>query len=115
MNACLSDLLGLYFEDIPPKSFFQTRSDNPCSVEENYDGLLEIAQSVKKAGAKVLRGGAFKPRTSPYEFQGLEEVGLKYLSQASKSFLTQISLFNSHLHIHIFANIKSYHINHINT
>lgn len=56
----------------------------PCSVEENYDGLLEIAQSVKKSGAKILRGGAFKPRTSPYEFQGLEELGLKYLSQASK-------------------------------
>jgi len=56
----------------------------PCSVEEDYDGLLEIAQSVKKAGAKILRGGAFKPRTSPYEFQGLEELGLKYLSQASK-------------------------------
>lgn len=56
----------------------------PCSVEENLDGLLEIAKSVKAAGAKILRGGAFKPRTSPYEFQGLEEVGLKYLSQASK-------------------------------
>lgn len=56
----------------------------PCSVEENYDGLLEIAQSVKKSGAKILRGGAFKPRTSPYEFQGLEELGLKYLAQASK-------------------------------
>jgi 3-deoxy-7-phosphoheptulonate synthase len=56
----------------------------PCSVEENLDGLLEIAKSVKASGAKILRGGAFKPRTSPYEFQGLEEVGLKYLSQASK-------------------------------
>lgn len=56
----------------------------PCSVEENLDGLLEIARSVKASGAEILRGGAFKPRTSPYEFQGLEEVGLKYLAQASK-------------------------------
>jgi 3-deoxy-7-phosphoheptulonate synthase len=56
----------------------------PCSVEEDYEGLLETAIRVKKAGAKVLRGGAFKPRTSPYDFQGLEEVGLKYLAEARK-------------------------------
>lgn len=56
----------------------------PCSVEENLEGLLEIAHSVKASGAKILRGGAFKPRTSPYEFQGLEELGLKYLAQARK-------------------------------
>ena len=56
----------------------------PCCIEDNYDGLLEIAKSVKKSGAQILRGGAFKPRTSPYDFQGLEETGLKYLSQASK-------------------------------
>jgi 3-deoxy-7-phosphoheptulonate synthase len=56
----------------------------PCSVEENLEGLLEIAHSVKAAGATILRGGAFKPRTSPYEFQGLEELGLKYLAQARK-------------------------------
>ena len=55
----------------------------PCSVE-NYDLLLKIAKSVKKAGATLLRGGAFKPRTSPYAFQGLGEEGLKYLQQAGK-------------------------------
>lgn len=55
----------------------------PCTVED-YDGLLETAKRVKRAGATVLRGGAFKPRTSPYEFQGLEDEGLKYLSQVSK-------------------------------
>ncbi|HTY45634.1 MAG TPA: 3-deoxy-7-phosphoheptulonate synthase [Patescibacteria group bacterium] len=55
----------------------------PCTIE-NYDTLYEIAVEVKKAGATVLRGGAFKPRTSPYSFQGLGEEGLKYLSQASK-------------------------------
>ena len=53
----------------------------PCSVE-NMDGLLEIATAVKETGATVLRGGAFKPRTSPYDFQGLEEKGLKYLAEA---------------------------------
>ena len=53
----------------------------PCSVEkENL--LLSIASNVKRAGAKVLRGGAFKPRTSPYSFQGLGERGLKYLAKA---------------------------------
>jgi len=54
----------------------------PCSVEDDLDGLLKTAEFVKKAGAKVLRGGAFKPRTSPYDFQGLEEVGLQYLAEA---------------------------------
>lgn len=56
----------------------------PCSVEENLEGLLKVAHSVKAAGAQILRGGAFKPRTSPYDFQGLEETGLKYLAQARK-------------------------------
>ena len=55
----------------------------PCSIE-GYDMLLKIAKSVKKAGATMLRGGAFKPRTSPYAFQGLGEEGLKYLQQAGK-------------------------------
>ena len=54
----------------------------PCSVEENIDGLLEVAFAAKEMGAPVLRGGAFKPRTSPYDFQGLEERGLQYLAQA---------------------------------
>jgi 3-deoxy-7-phosphoheptulonate synthase len=55
----------------------------PCAVE-NYELLLSIARSVKKAGALCLRGGAFKPRTSPYSFQGLGEEGLKYLVEARK-------------------------------
>ena len=53
----------------------------PCSVE-NRESLLETAHVVKRAGAIALRGGAFKPRTSPYSFQGLEEEGLKYLAEA---------------------------------
>ena len=50
----------------------------PCSVE-SYEQLKSIAEAVKKAGAQILRGGAFKPRTSPYSFQGLGEEGLKIL------------------------------------
>jgi 3-deoxy-7-phosphoheptulonate synthase len=53
----------------------------PCSVESREQILLS-AELVKQAGAKVLRGGAFKPRTSPYAFQGLEEEGLKLLAEA---------------------------------
>lgn len=57
----------------------------PCSVE-NKKSLLTIAKKVKESGASVLRGGAFKPRTSPYEFQGLGEEGLKYLKEASEKY-----------------------------
>jgi 3-deoxy-7-phosphoheptulonate synthase len=53
----------------------------PCAVESEKQ-ILESALAVKKAGAHVLRGGAFKPRTSPYSFQGLEEEGLKLLAKA---------------------------------
>lgn len=55
----------------------------PCSVESEAQ-LLSTAHAVKEAGAKVLRGGAFKPRTSPYEFQGLGLKGLKLLAKARK-------------------------------
>jgi 3-deoxy-7-phosphoheptulonate synthase len=53
----------------------------PCSVESEKQ-LMQTAEAVRKAGATVLRGGAFKPRTSPYEFQGLGERGLKLLAKA---------------------------------
>lgn len=56
----------------------------PCSVESEKQ-LMESAEAVAEAGAKVLRGGAFKPRTSPYEFQGLGEKGLKLLAKARKA------------------------------
>ncbi|NQU17704.1 MAG: 3-deoxy-7-phosphoheptulonate synthase [Candidatus Saganbacteria bacterium] len=55
----------------------------PCSVESRKQ-INEIAQDVKKSGAAALRGGAFKPRTSPYSFQGLGVEGLKYLAEASR-------------------------------
>src|SRR5713226_5085119 len=53
----------------------------PCSVESR-EQILEVAQTVKEAGATALRGGAFKPRTSPYSFQGLKEKGLQLLAEA---------------------------------
>jgi len=53
----------------------------PCSVESR-EQILEIAQAVKEAGANALRGGVFKPRTSPYAFQGLGEEGLEYMAEA---------------------------------
>jgi 3-deoxy-7-phosphoheptulonate synthase len=57
----------------------------PCSVE-NEDQIFSIAEIVAEAGAKILRGGAFKPRTSPYSFQGLGEEGLKLLRKAADKF-----------------------------
>lgn len=56
----------------------------PCSVE-NKEQLLETALAVKEAGAHLLRGGAFKPRTSPYSFQGLGEEGLKMLAEVREA------------------------------
>lgn len=53
----------------------------PCSVESR-EQLLSIARTVKDSGARILRGGAFKPRTSPYSFQGLREDGLRFLADA---------------------------------
>ncbi len=53
----------------------------PCSVESR-EQIVETAEKVKAAGATMLRGGAFKPRSSPYSFQGLGEIGLKYLAEA---------------------------------
>ena len=65
----------------------------PCSVE-NEKQIVETAKAVKKSGAQVLRGGAFKPRTSPYSFQGLEEEGLKLLAVAREEtglpFVTEV-------------------------
>ena len=55
----------------------------PCSIESEKQ-IIEVAKAVKKAGATVLRGGAYKPRTSPYAFQGLKESGLKLLLKAKE-------------------------------
>ncbi len=57
----------------------------PCSVESR-EQIMEVAAAVAEAGIRVLRGGAYKPRTSPYSFQGLEEEGLKLLAEASERY-----------------------------
>src|SRR5207302_5846412 len=56
----------------------------PCSVESEKQ-IMQAAEGVAKAGARMLRGGAFKPRTSPYDFQGMEEQGLKLLRKAKEA------------------------------
>lgn len=56
----------------------------PCAIESQQQ-LIDTAFAVKKAGATILRGGAYKPRTSPYSFQGLEEEGLKYMMEARQA------------------------------
>ncbi|MBC7107037.1 MAG: 3-deoxy-7-phosphoheptulonate synthase, partial [Firmicutes bacterium] len=56
----------------------------PCAVED-YEGLLAVARTVKAAGATILRGGAYKPRTSPYSFQGLGREGLRILAEVGRS------------------------------
>src|SRR5271167_1170017 len=56
----------------------------PCAVESEKQ-IMQAAEGVAKAGAKMLRGGAFKPRTSPYDFQGMEEEGLKLLQKAKQA------------------------------
>src|SRR4029078_13477259 len=57
----------------------------PCSVESR-DQILKTAEAVARSGPKFLRGGAFKPRTSPYVFQGMKEEGLKLLDEVKKQF-----------------------------
>ncbi len=56
----------------------------PCCVEKDIDGLLRVAEAAKECGCNILRGGAFKPRTSPYDFQGYEEKALEFLKTAAQ-------------------------------
>ena len=66
-----------------------TMMAGPCSIE-SLDQIRECARIAKAGGATILRGGAFKPRTSPYAFQGLEEEGLKYIRQAAHELDMQV-------------------------
>lgn len=77
----------------------------PCSIE-NQAQMLEVAKDVKESGADFLRGGAFKPRTSPYSFQGLHEDGLELLVNAGKSVgLPIVTEIMSPQHIELFENV----------
>ena len=74
----------------------------PCSVD-TYDNLIKTAKAVKKAGATMLRGGAFKPRTSPYSFQGLGVEGLRILHEVGKKYqMPVVSELTSIEHIDLF-------------
>lgn len=77
----------------------------PCSIE-NTAQIKEVANAVKESGAGMLRGGAFKPRTSPYAFQGLHEDGLDLLLEAGKSSnLPVVTEIMSTDHIHLFKDV----------
>lgn len=77
----------------------------PCSVESEVQ-IVEVAESVKKAGASFLRGGAFKPRTSPYSFQGLEAEGLRLLLEAKRQTgLPVVTEIMSEKHLDLFADV----------
>ncbi|WLR44205.1 bifunctional 3-deoxy-7-phosphoheptulonate synthase/chorismate mutase [Bacillus carboniphilus] len=79
----------------------QTLIVGPCAVE-SYEQVATVAEAVKKKGLKLLRGGAFKPRTSPYDFQGLGIEGLKILKQVADEYdLATISEITSPSHIEI--------------
>ncbi|MBE7032901.1 MAG: 3-deoxy-7-phosphoheptulonate synthase [Ruminococcaceae bacterium] len=77
----------------------------PCSIESE-EQIIEVAQAVKAAGADFLRGGAFKPRTSPYDFQGMRADGLKLLVQAKKETgLPIVTEIMSADHLHLFEDV----------
>lgn len=77
----------------------------PCSIESE-EQLCEIAEVVKKSGANVLRGGAFKPRTSPYAFQGMREDGLKLLLKAKeKTGLPVVTEIMDYVHLPYFDEV----------
>lgn len=77
----------------------------PCSVETE-EQIIEVAQDVKKSGATLLRGGAFKPRTSPYSFQGLAGEGLKLLLEAKKATgLPIVTEIMNLVHLDMFADV----------
>ena len=77
----------------------------PCSVESE-DQIIEVAERVKAAGAKMLRGGAFKPRTSPYAFQGLRADGLKLLLKAKEATgLPIVTEIMSAAHLDLFEDV----------
>ena len=77
----------------------------PCSVESR-DQILESARAVKSAGARLLRGGAYKPRTSPYSFQGLGEEGLRYLALAREE--TGLGIVTEAVDVETFELVEDY-------
>lgn len=95
--------VSLSSTQIGPESL--TVMAGPCAVE-SFSQLLETAFAVKKAGARILRGGAFKPRTSPYAFQGLRAEGLELLQEArKKTGLPIVTEIMSASHLDLFEDV----------
>ncbi len=82
-----------------------TLCGGPCSVESR-DQILEAAHAVKQAGGQLLRGGAYKPRTSPYSFQGLGEEGLRYLADAREE--TGLGIVTEAIDVETFELVEHY-------
>ncbi|HPQ39697.1 MAG TPA: 3-deoxy-7-phosphoheptulonate synthase [bacterium] len=88
MNAKTRDVI-IQFPDLTVRREDRLLIAGPCSVESR-DQVFAVAEVVKEAGFHFLRGGAFKPRTSPYSFQGLQEEGLRILKEAADAFELKI-------------------------
>jgi 3-deoxy-7-phosphoheptulonate synthase len=95
----------VYIKGIPIGGDELVFCGGPCSVE-NRDQILESARVVKAAGAQLLRGGAYKPRTSPYAFQGLAEEGLKLLAEARDA--TGLGIVTEAIDVETFDLVEKY-------
>jgi 3-deoxy-7-phosphoheptulonate synthase len=95
----------VYIRDVPVGGEEPAFCGGPCSVESR-EQILESARVVKAAGAQLLRGGAYKPRTSPYAFQGLGEEGLKLLAEARES--TGLGIVTEAIDVETFDLVEEY-------
>jgi 3-deoxy-7-phosphoheptulonate synthase len=95
----------VYIKNVPVGGDEPAFCGGPCSVESR-EQILESARVVKAAGAQLLRGGAYKPRTSPYAFQGLGEEGLKLLAEARES--TGLGIVTEAIDVETFDLVEEY-------
>ncbi len=95
----------VYIKGVPVGGSELVFCGGPCSVESR-EQILESARAVKKAGAQLLRGGAYKPRTSPYSFQGLGEEGLKLLAEAREA--TGLGIVTEAIDVETFDLVEEY-------
>jgi 3-deoxy-7-phosphoheptulonate synthase len=100
-----SDNSIVYIKGVPVGGSELAFCGGPCSVE-NREQILESARVVKAAGAQLLRGGAYKPRTSPYAFQGLAEEGLKLLAEARDA--TGLGIVTEAIDVETFDLVEDY-------
>src|SRR6185437_8909215 len=95
----------VYIKGVPVGGSELVFCGGPCSVE-NREQILAAARAVKAAGAQLLRGGAYKPRTSPYSFQGLGEQGLKLLAEARQA--TGLGIVTEAIDVETFDLVEGY-------